>query len=65
MESRITVGGGRSLGGIKIEQKVKGTHRHGQQCGDCWGEGGMRGLNGNGKNTIKIKFKKFIISCLK
>ena len=22
-----------------IEQKGKRTHRHGQQCDDCWGEG--------------------------
>ena len=22
-----------------IEQKGKRTHGHGQQCGDCWGEG--------------------------
>ena len=22
---------------------------HGQQCGDCWEQGGIRGLNGNGK----------------
>ena len=26
----------------------------GQQCGDCSGEGGIRGLNGNGKNTIQF-----------
>ena len=26
-------------GGEGIEQKGKGTHGHGQQCGDCWGEG--------------------------
>ena len=44
------VGGG-------IEQKAKRTHRHGQQCGDCWA---IRGLNGNGKNTIKIKLKSKI-----
>ena len=45
------------LGGGGIEQKGKRTHGHGQQCGDCWGEGGIRGLNDNGKNTIKIKSK--------
>ena len=30
---------------------------HGQQCGDCWGQGDIRGLNGNGKvlNPKKIK----------
>ena len=27
------------LGGRGIEQKGKRTHGHGQQCGDCWGEG--------------------------
>ena len=26
---------------------------HERQGSDCWG-GGIRGLNGNGKNTIKI-----------
>ena len=25
---------------------------------DCWGEGSIRGLNGNGKDTINIKLKK-------
>ena len=40
-----------------IQQKGTRTHGHGQQCGDCWGEGGIRGLNGNGKNIIKIKLK--------
>ena len=49
--------GGR-LGSGESEQKGKRTRGHGQQCGDCWGKGGTRGLNGNGKNTIKIKFKK-------
>ena len=38
-----------------IERKGKRTHRHGQQCGDCWVVGGKRRLNGNGKNTLKIK----------
>ena len=42
------VGGG-------IEQKGKRTHGHAQKCGDCWGSGSIRGLKGNGKNTIKIK----------
>ena len=38
-----------------MEQKGKKTHGHGQQCGD-WGggEGRIRGINGNGKNIIKI-----------
>ena len=46
-----------ALAGGGIEQKGKRTHGHGQQCGDCWGEEGIRGLKGNGKNTLKI-FKK-------
>ena len=37
------------------EQKGKKTYGHGQQCGDCRGMRGIRGLNCNGKNTIKIK----------
>ena len=39
---------GRSEGG-GTEQKGKRTHGHGQQCGDCWGERGISGLNGDGK----------------
>ena len=46
----MTASGGGRLGGGGIEQKGKRTHGHGQWCGDCWGEGGIRGLNGNGKN---------------
>ena len=45
----MTASGGREwlrVGGI--EQKGKRTHGHGQQCGDCWGEGVLRGLNSNG-----------------
>ena len=42
------------LGGGGIGQKRKMTHGHGQQGGDCWGEGSIRGLNGNRKNIIKI-----------
>ena len=45
-------------GGGGIEQKGKRTHGHGKQCGDCQHEGGIRGLNGNGKNAINIKLKK-------
>ena len=43
--------------GRGIEQKGKRTHGHGQQCGDCWGSWGIRGLNGNGEkhNTDLIK----------
>ena len=44
-------------GGGGIEQKGKRTHGHGQQSSDCWGEGGTRGLNGNGKHTIKNRKK--------
>ena len=44
------------LGGGGIEQRGKRIHGHGQQCGDCWGEWGIRGLKVNVKNTIKIKF---------
>ena len=40
------------LGGGGIEQKGKRTH--GQQCGDCRGQGNIRGINGNVKNTIKF-----------
>ena len=47
----MTAGGGRGRGG-GIEQKGKRTHGHRQQCGDCCGEGSLKGLNGNGK---KIK----------
>ena len=32
-----------------IEQQGKRMHGHGQQCGDCRGEGRIRGINGNGK----------------
>ena len=43
------------VGGGGIEQKDKGTHGHGQQCGDCWVNGGVRVLDSNGNNTTKIK----------
>ena len=41
IESRMIAGGrwGRGGGG-QIEEKGKRTHGHGQQCGDCWLEGG-------------------------
>ena len=52
MESRMTATGGGRLGGEGIEGKGNRTQGHGQQCGDCWGEGGIRRLNGNGKNAI-------------
>ena len=41
------------LGGGGIEQQGKGTHGHGRQCGDCWGERGVKGQNGNGKIQLK------------
>ena len=43
----------RRLGGGGIEQKGKRTCGHGQQWGDSWGAGGIRGLNGNGKKYNK------------
>ena len=46
------------LEGGGIKQEGKRTHRHGQQCGDFWGDESIRGLKGNGKNTMKIKLKK-------
>ena len=33
---QMTASGGR-LEGEEVEQKGKKIHRHGQQCGDCWG----------------------------
>ena len=39
-------------GGIK--QKGKMTLEHGQQCGDCRREEGIRGLTGDRNNTIKM-----------
>ena len=48
------MGGGQRLGG-GIEQKGKKTHGHGQQWRECGsGEGSIRGLNSNGKNTINF-----------
>ena len=41
----------------ELRKKKKRTHEHGQSCGDFWGEESIKGLNGNGKNTIKIKTK--------
>ena len=56
----MTVSGRGRLRGGGIEQKGKRTHGHEQQCGDCWGGGGrgIKGINGNGKNTIKINLKE-------
>ena len=50
-----------SGGGIK--QKGIRTHGCGQQCGDCYGEVGMRGLNGNVKKYNKGK--KEMYTCKK
>ena len=51
--------GGAGLEGGGIEQKGKRMHGPGQQYGDCWRDGAIRGLNDNGnKNTVKIKSKK-------
>ena len=53
IESRLTALGGRQgVGAGDIKQKWKRTHTHEQQCGDWWG-GDVRGINGNGKNTIR------------
>ena len=49
----MTASGGKGEGG-GTEQKGNRSCGHGQQCGDCWGEGRIRGLNGNGKYIIKI-----------
>ena len=46
MESRLTAGAG---GGDRMQSlSGKRTDVHAQQCGDCWGERGVRGLNENG-----------------
>ena len=42
-------GVGEEVRGGGIEQKGERTHGLGQPWGDCWGVGGIRGLNGNGK----------------
>ena len=49
------------LGNGGTEQKGERTHGHGQACGDCRGVGCIRGMNGNGKNTIKLKINTFTI----
>ena len=59
----MTASMGVRLGGGGIEPKRKSTHGHGPQRGDCWGQWDIRGLNGNGKNTIKIKFLKTLSVC--
>ena len=49
MRNRLTASEEGRLSGGRIEQKGKRNHGHGQQCGDCWGEEGIRGLNGSGE----------------
>ena len=40
-----------------IEQNGKGAHGREQQCGDCSGEGCIRGQKDNvKKNTMQVKF---------
>ena len=39
VESRMTAKVWGELEGRVVEQKGIRTHGHGQQCGDCWGEG--------------------------
>ena len=46
----MTAGQGR-LGDGGIEQNGKRTHGHGQQCGDCWGEGYIKGQDDNGRKV--------------
>ena len=41
-------------------KKGKRIHRHRQQVDDLFGEGSIRGLNGKGKNIIKIIYLKKI-----
>ena len=36
-------------GGGGMEENENRTHGHGQQCGDCWGKEGVRGLDDHGK----------------
>ena len=45
--------GGKGVEGLS--KKEKRTHGHGQQGGDCWRRG-IRELNGNGKNIIKMTY---------
>ena len=50
-----------------MKQKGKGTHGHGQQCGDCGGaegwvqvEEGIKGINGDGKKYNNDNLKNRI-----
>lgn len=47
----MTASGAGKLGGRGIKQNDSG---HKQHCGDCCGEGHIRGLHNNGKNTMKV-----------
>ena len=57
---QMTASGGVRLACGVIEEKGKRTHGHAKHCDDRWGEGSIRGLNGNRKYTIKIKLKNKI-----
>ena len=56
VENRMSARGGR-LADRGIEQKRKGTHGHGQQCGDCWGRG-IKALKGDEKYNKDYKNKE-------
>ena len=47
-----------------LSKKGKRTQGTGQQCGDCWGEEGIRGLNGSGKNTKIFSYNKKYLNCI-
>ena len=51
----MTAKGGEVRSGGNV-QKGKRTHGHGQQCGDCRGQGGIWVVNGNGKKKKTIFF---------
>ena len=57
IDSRLTASWGGKVRGGGIEQKGKRTQVQGQRCGDEGGEGNVRGLNSNGKNTVKMFLK--------
>ena len=64
MKSKIIASGRGKLGSGGIEHKGKRIHGHGQQCNNCWGKGCIRGLNGNGKNTINFKLRKIKLNLI-
>ena len=49
------------VGGGEIEQTGERIHGHEQHCGDCGWGGGLRGLNGNERNTIKYFVAKNVL----